>query len=143
MKLIIQTQYEENYGAHSWDGEGKCPQYWKYKGGATYIVRDISAAQVMATEGLVAGLVAQLAPKIESRNEASAEYITKWSLVDDCEDDGVEEWEDPWVIKQDGDKFIATRSSDMYSGATSSYTMLDGGQRADYKLVKAEDLTTD
>ena len=37
MKYVIQTQYRENYGAHDWDGEGKCPQYWKFKGGDTYI----------------------------------------------------------------------------------------------------------
>ena len=28
MKLVIQTQYKENYGYHDWDGKGECPQYW-------------------------------------------------------------------------------------------------------------------
>ena len=37
MKAIIQTQHMENYAAHDWDGEGECPQYWKPKGGSTYI----------------------------------------------------------------------------------------------------------
>ena len=37
MKLVIQTQFKENYGAHDWDGEGECPQYWKFKGGETYV----------------------------------------------------------------------------------------------------------
>ena len=37
MKLHIQTQVYENYGAHDWDGEGQCPQYWKAKGGNDYI----------------------------------------------------------------------------------------------------------
>jgi hypothetical protein len=31
MKLLITTQYMENYGAHDWNGEGACPQYWKMK----------------------------------------------------------------------------------------------------------------
>ena len=37
MKAIVQTQHMENYGAHDWDGQGECPQYWKPKGGNTYI----------------------------------------------------------------------------------------------------------
>ncbi len=31
-------QYSENYGAHDWNGEGACPQYWKAKGSATTLV---------------------------------------------------------------------------------------------------------
>ena len=36
MMLVIDTQYCENYGAHGWDGEGECPQHWKFKGGSHY-----------------------------------------------------------------------------------------------------------
>ena len=39
--LVISTQVYENYGAHAWDGEGECPQYWKAKGGHEYKVLDI------------------------------------------------------------------------------------------------------
>jgi hypothetical protein len=42
VKLVLNTQYMENYGAHSWDGEGECPQHWKPKGGSTYVVTDKS-----------------------------------------------------------------------------------------------------
>jgi hypothetical protein len=38
MKVIIQTQTYENYGAHDWDGKGACPQHWKPKGGDTFII---------------------------------------------------------------------------------------------------------
>ena len=38
MKLVIHTQFKENYGAYDWDGKGECPQYWKFKGGSTYVV---------------------------------------------------------------------------------------------------------
>ena len=38
MKLHIYTQDQENYGAHDWDGEGECPQYWKFKGGEDFFV---------------------------------------------------------------------------------------------------------
>jgi hypothetical protein len=34
----VQTQYRENYGAHNWDETGECPQYWKNKGGETYVL---------------------------------------------------------------------------------------------------------
>ena len=34
----IFTQIIENYGAHDWDGEGECPQYWKKKGGNTFLL---------------------------------------------------------------------------------------------------------
>ena len=39
--LVISTQVYENYGAHDWDGEGECPQYWKAKGGHEYKVLNI------------------------------------------------------------------------------------------------------
>ena len=45
IRVVIATQYLENYGAHDWDGEGVCPQYWKPKGGSTYIV-SASAADI-------------------------------------------------------------------------------------------------
>lgn len=38
MRLILSAQYQENYGAHDWDGTGECPQYWKMKGGRDYSV---------------------------------------------------------------------------------------------------------
>ena len=37
MKIVFQTQIRENYGAHDWDGKGECPQYWKFKGGNTFV----------------------------------------------------------------------------------------------------------
>lgn len=41
MILLINTQVQENYGAHDWDGKGKCPQYWKMKGGEDYKVQNV------------------------------------------------------------------------------------------------------
>ena len=34
--ILIHTQYEENYGAHDWNGIGTCPEHWKMKGGITF-----------------------------------------------------------------------------------------------------------
>ena len=43
--LVIWTQYRENYGAHTWDGEGDCPQHWKNKGGSTYVFENVTPKQ--------------------------------------------------------------------------------------------------
>mgnify|MGYP001185180999 CR=1 FL=1 len=45
-KKIVQTQYRENYGSHDWDGTGECPQYWKNKGGSTYVVLGATEYQI-------------------------------------------------------------------------------------------------
>ena len=38
MAVVVSTQCRENYGAHDWDGNGECPQYWKNKGGEDWII---------------------------------------------------------------------------------------------------------
>jgi hypothetical protein len=48
MAKIVQTQYRENYGSHNWDETGECPQYWKNKGGSTYVVHGASSFLEMA-----------------------------------------------------------------------------------------------
>ena len=38
-KLVIQTQYKENYAAHNEDYvHGVSEPYWKFKGGETFVV---------------------------------------------------------------------------------------------------------
>ena len=76
-KLLITTQVYENYGAHDWDGQGECPQYWKAKGGNDYVVKkfkDFSAVTetVMALRG-----------QIEQDNEGFRETIIGWEFVGD------------------------------------------------------------
>lgn len=41
MIAVIHTQVYENYGAHNWDGQGECPQYWKAKGGQVIKITDL------------------------------------------------------------------------------------------------------
>ena len=43
MITLVSTQCRENYGSHDWDGKGECPQYWKNKGGETYILHGVPA----------------------------------------------------------------------------------------------------
>jgi hypothetical protein len=76
-KLHIQTQVYENYGAHDWDGEGECPQYWKAKGGNDYMVPKVKN-EADATMAVMA-----LRSQIECNNEGFRETIIGWDLVSD------------------------------------------------------------
>lgn len=75
-KLLIITQVYENYGAHDWDGEGECPQYWKAKGGSEYVVKNIDVNRV---DDLVKGVWNQ----VESASEYYRETILLWEVVAD------------------------------------------------------------
>ena len=75
-KLLITTQVYENYGAHDWDGEGECPQYWKAKGGSDYVVKNVNVNK--ATETVMA-----VRSQIEQDNYAFRETIIDWSIVAD------------------------------------------------------------
>ena len=72
--LIIETQYRENYGAHSWDGQGSCPQYWKNKGGEEYIVTNVPQGANLDK------ILDQLRPEIEWRDDYSEQYIIGYGL---------------------------------------------------------------
>jgi len=77
--LIIETQIRENYGAHDWDGEGECPQYWKSKGGSVYFVSNLTSNQIskIANNG-----IPTLSKLIENKDEAWEEYILNWEIRD-------------------------------------------------------------
>lgn len=87
LKILVHTQDKENYGAHCWDGEGECPQYWKFKGGDSIIVGEISANDVIdlrfsgTMEKYVSDLVAKF--DIVEKNEAFETYVLDWELVGD------------------------------------------------------------
>jgi hypothetical protein len=79
MKLVINTQHSENYGAHDWDGKGQCPQYWKFKGGAVYVVENLTPNQVLKmTEHGINTLTAL----IQRSSEYFRETIIGWSFED-------------------------------------------------------------
>ena len=92
-KLMISTQFRENYGAHDWDGTGECPQYWKSKGGEDYFVKMVKGTDDEATT-----LVMAVRSKIEFSNSAATEHIIDWKIV---ADDYVTEYERS-QLKYDG-----------------------------------------
>ena len=83
MKIILYTQYHENYGAHDWDGKGQCPQYWKAKGGSEYQVARTLSFNEAADASLVKSLVADATAKINRRNDYFEEYVIDWELMTD------------------------------------------------------------
>lgn len=100
MKLVIITQFMENYGAHDWNGEGACPQYWKAKGGSTYVVEDITPRQKarIEKEG-----IPTLKSLLEHSDDYSREYIISYTIEDD-EAEVFEEWEAKTFLTYNTDK---------------------------------------
>jgi len=80
MKLHLQTQYMENYGAHDWDGVGECPQYWKMKGGEDYFYPLGSAGR---SQEALAELVEVIRGRFEYSDEYARNYLIGWSVVAD------------------------------------------------------------
>jgi hypothetical protein len=80
MKLMITTQVQENYGAHDWDGEGECPQRWKFKGGNDY---SYALGSYARTYEALAELVEALRGQIEEDCIGYREYILGWSVEAD------------------------------------------------------------
>ena len=76
MKLLITTQTQENYGAHDWDGEGECPQYWKFKGGEDFFIPKFKGGEEAATMAVMA-----LRGQIEEDNQYFRRQIIGWSIV--------------------------------------------------------------
>ena len=135
MKLVIDTQHRENYGAHTWDGKGACPQYWKCKGGETYVVENLTSKQVSKIE---AEGIPTLTSLIETYNHGFEEFVIGFKIV---ADDKVicEEWETPFTLSYEDGKWIAKRfiKADEcwqpgYEGKHEQYTMLPKGGRGDY-----------
>jgi len=136
-KLVINTQHKENYGAHDWDGVGECPQYWKFKGGNTYVVRDLTTAQVnkISQTG-----IPTLTALIESSDHYFEEYILDWEIVEDsareCED-----WDSVIEFLWKGDRWTCLRftTNGEYGymrqeihAKSEQWIPLEGGERAHY-----------
>lgn len=80
MRLIIETQYMENYGAHDWSGEGVCPQYWKCKGGSEYEL----TVQTSDIDNLD-NIIELHRDQIEHNNDYSYATIAGWHVIGDSE----------------------------------------------------------
>ena len=71
-KLVIQTQYMENYDVDEVTEEG----YWKFKGGHDYIIDNVDVNNVQS-------VAAEITPLIEYDNSMSREYVLEWTVESD------------------------------------------------------------
>lgn len=78
-KIHIVTQYMENYGAPAWDGQGNCPQYWKFKGGDEYYCH----LPVDYPLDRVAELMEHLKSQLEYSSENIRVTVVKWEVMPD------------------------------------------------------------
>lgn len=148
MKAIIQTQHYENYGAHDWDGEGECPQYWKPKGGNTYIF-NCSIENNMDPEWWA---------RVESACTSKSEYFEEVSIgetvVDDIDfnvADHCAEWDAPYygTVKEDRISFHRTTNNTEFgylrkeiAKEFTAYDVLDNGEEVthgvSYEMINGD-----
>ena len=134
MKAIIQTQHMDNYGAHDWDGQGECPQGWKYKGGSTYIF-NCSIEDNMNPEWW-----ARVESSCTSKSDYFEEYSVGETVVDDVDfrvSDYCADWDAPYygTIKDDRISFHRTTENRPMSGMRAeiakeftAYDVMDDGE---------------
>ena len=138
MKIVINTQYKENYGAHDWDGTGECPQYWKFKGGSTYVVSGVDVMSAMKDQEKI---VNQLQDLICYEDDGSMVYILDWNIMDEGQS-VCEEWETPIQCHYINGKWTAMVQTDNRNMGwrraeilqiEETYDMVAGGDRDNYK----------
>jgi len=136
--LVIQTQYKENYGDEQ-------NPHWKFKGGTTYFVDDLTDQQV---NKIVHGGIPTLTGIIEYNNGMSEEYILDWEIRQlgkggDGKGAMCEHWETPVQFRWGGDRWLAQtnhtpRDEDNFwargiVGKAEQWIPLPGNDRSDYK----------
>ena len=76
-KLIISTQYCENYGSPS-------EPHWKFKGGSEYVVKDLDFdADYEWADARIDQILCRVRDQIEISNPMCEEYILGWDVVAD------------------------------------------------------------
>ena len=135
MKLVINTQYRENYAAHNEDFvPGVSENYWKFKGGTTYVVPRFTDVNNITQ------VMKELDSLITYGNPGSEQYIIDWEILEDnakvCES-----WETPTQIFFNTDNVTALKVTDNREDGymkseilekTEAWTMLPDSNRSDY-----------
>ena len=123
MKLVIDTQIKENYGAHTWDGESECPQYWKFKGGHVYVVENVDQYAGICHPYM------ELSELITMKDDYFEEYLLDAYEKEDNQQAG-EDWEQQWVR-------YCTRNfygEWICEDANGSWIIGKDGEKIDYKM---------
>lgn len=128
MKLVINTQFTENYGAHDWDGTGECPQHWKNKGGSVYVadIRKGMDKEVMEAE---------IRSLIDMEDDYQSEVVVDASVYQEGEV-YCDEWERPITLSRNFyGEWIAARANSV--GIVITWVMGSGGATSDAKTHMA------
>lgn len=100
MQLVITTQFMENYAAHNEDFEpGVSEDYWKFKGGDTYVVELGETFTYGESQPELEQMVEQLKKLIEHSYCSSREYVINWEVIGTNET-AWEKWETPWTCTE-------------------------------------------
>ena len=131
MKLVIVTQYRENYGDPD-------KPYWKNKFGSYYVVPNITQAQKAKIE---ADGIPTLTDLIEYDNPMSVEYIIDYHFGEDDEK-VCDDWYHPWMLSYDTEleRWVAMRHVPRedywqagFEGKNESYVMGRRSERENYE----------
>jgi hypothetical protein len=133
MKIVITTQVRENYG------DANKP-YWKFKGGDTYVVPDLTVEQTIKVKE---NGIPTLKALIETRSDMFEEYVVDWAILDN---DAVvcEAWETPFELRWIGGRWVANRTvengeygymNQRVESRTEEYDMFMAGGRENYRVV--------
>lgn len=75
MILVIRTQCMTNWAAQLWDGQGECPEQWRFTHGHEYMIEGIPNG--VDPEEVIA------ATKISVHTDFEREWITGWTIEHD------------------------------------------------------------
>ena len=138
-KLIIETQYMENYDVDEVTEEG----YWKFKGGNTFIVDNVDVNNVQSVAN-------EIIPLIEYDNSMSREFVLEWTVENDDWKSQYErdqkEWYDgrmyydPRLFKNEDGHWIKIRKFDGDRGGYEYHDNLNTGKviyRNEYENTQA------
>lgn len=133
MKIAITTQVRENYGSAS-------EPYWKFKGGSTFVVPDLTPAQAQRVQEYG---IPTLTALINTRNDMFEEYVVGYDVVENdvkvCDP-----WETPFELRWIGGRWVATRTVENGEYGymrqevlrkTEEYDMLMNGGQENYRAV--------
>ena len=138
-KLIIETQYMENYDVDEVTEEG----YWKFKGGNTFIVDNVDVNNIQSVAN-------EIIPLIEYDNSMSREFVLEWTVENDDWKSQYErdqkEWYDgrmyydPRLFKNEDGHWIKIRKFDGERGGYEYHDNLNTGKviyRNEYENTQA------
>ena len=114
MKLLINTQYKENY---AWGNDdyvhGVSDPYWKYKGGSAYVLENVGDEVLGSGDepnlngyDILHRYFPEVVKAISVSDDAQQEYVIDVQLLANPAPLAIEEWDNPYFINIDSDGSI-------------------------------------